>query len=208
MTEIVVIDYGSGNVYSVLRALEAASEKKITLSSDKNKILNASHIVLPGVGAFEACYKQLVAKEETLEALAIAVQSQAKPFLGICVGAQLLAQRGLEYGVCDGLGWLQGESAPLAAEGLPLPHMGWNNLIEVGGGGHVLFDDLEGKDVYFANSFALRGVEEKYIAAKCSYGTDFCAAVQCNNIIGTQFHPEKSQAVGLNFLEKFSRWEA
>jgi glutamine amidotransferase len=206
MAEIVVIDYGSGNVHSVLRALEAVGSNKITLSDEKNKILNASHIVLPGVGAFEACYKQLIEKEAPLAALQQAVLVQAKPFLGICVGAQLVAQRGLEWGSCPGLGWMEGESAALEAHGLALPHMGWNNLKQVAQ--HFLFDDLEGKNVYFANSFALRGVEKKYIAAKCSYGEDFCAAVQCGNIIGTQFHPEKSQTVGLDFLEKFSKWTA
>lgn len=208
MQQILVIDYGSGNVYSVLRALEAVAENnKILFSDDPQEILSASHIILPGVGAFEACYQQLVAKKETCAAMTKAVREQGKPFLGICVGAQLLAQRGLEYGESAGLGWIDGESAALEnTEGLPLPHMGWNNLSEVSD--HPMFAPMEGKDVYFANSFALRGVAQKKIAAKSFYGAPFCAAVCADNILGTQFHPEKSQKVGLDFLSRFMQWKA
>ncbi len=207
MAEIVVIDYGAGNVYSVLRSLEAVSQKdKIILSDNQNEILNASHIVLPGVGAFGACFQALKAKTKTIDALQKAVREQGKPFLGICVGHQLLAQRGLEYGESSGLGWVQGECAPLAnTQDLPLPHIGWNNLKEVST--HELFNPMAEQDVYFVNSFALRDVPPEYIAAQCFYGENFCAALHCDNVIGTQFHPEKSQQVGLSFLHRFIRWK-
>lgn len=209
MADIVIIDYGSGNVRSVARSLDVVSEKhSIVLSADRDKILNASHLVLPGVGAFEACYLSLTktCKGETLEALCLGVLEQAKPFLGICVGHQLLAKKGLEFGSSIGLGWIDGVSAPLErVDGLVLPHMGWNSLNFVSP--HYLFAPMVKKDVYFAHSFAISEIDEKYITATCNYGKDFCAAIACDNIIGTQFHPEKSQTVGLAFLKRFIEWK-
>jgi len=207
MSDIVIIDYDSGNLRSVMQALLAASEHKhVALTDDPQKIANASHLVLPGVGAFEACQRQLAQKPDTLAALQHAVREQAKPFLGICVGMQRVAERSLEYGTTQGLGWIKGEIRPLPPSAdYVVPHMGWNNLhLETP---HALFAPMADEDVYFAHSFALYDAEPHMIAAHCDYSTRFCAAIACDNMIGTQFHPEKSQQIGLAFLHRFLNWQ-
>ncbi len=208
MTSVVIIDYGSGNLRSVARALmEVAEIEKIEVSADLKKILAATRLVLPGVGAFEACRVGLHQPPGLVEALTQAVCERKVPFLGICVGMQLMAERGLEYGESLGLGWIQGEAAPLDVneKNLALPHMGWNNLRLTQK--HPLFDEMEEQDVYFAHSFALRQLNSKNIVALSDYGQPFPAAIICGNMIGTQFHPEKSQRVGLGFLRRFLNWQ-
>ena len=208
MTSIVIIDYGSGNLRSVSRAVMAVAEtEKVEVSADPKKIREATRLILPGVGAFEACRAGLHQVDGLVEALTHAVCVDKAPFLGICVGMQLMAARGLEYGESPGLGWVQGEAAQLEVENenLALPHMGWNNLRLTQR--HSLFDEMEGENVYFAHSFALSGVHDDNIAALADYGRPFPAAIVCANMVGTQFHPEKSQRVGLDFLRRFLSWQ-
>ncbi len=208
MTSTIIIDYGSGNLRSVARALMAvAPDEAVEVSADPEKIRSAARLVLPGVGAFEACRAGLHERCGLVSALVDAVQTRQVPFLGICVGMQLMAERGLEYGHSDGFGWIRGEAAPLEPkdDNLPLPHMGWNNLQLKKS--HPLFDGMEGQNVYFAHSFALRHVDSDNIAATSDYGQIFVAAVVCANMVGTQFHPEKSQKAGLELLRRFLNWQ-
>lgn len=204
MRNIVIVDYGSGNLRSVMHAVAAVCEKRNVILSDHPKdIASATHIILPGVGAFNACRLALEKKKGVLEALQRAVREQGRPFLGICVGMQLMAERSLEYGHHQGLGWIHGEIEPLP-KNRTIPHMGWDEIALAQP--HALFDEMDGHDAYFAHSFALRQSEEAHIIARCTYGVNFCAAVARDNMIGTQFHPEKSQAIGLAFLKRFLNW--
>ena len=205
MTKIAIIDYGSGNLHSVARAFSTLiGERDVFLTDDETIINQASHLVLPGVGAFEACRTRLAQKDGLMECLDHNVRQSAKPFLGICVGMQLMAQKGLEYGEHSGLGWIDGTARILEGSQKRLPHMGWNDLKVPNA--HPLFSPLQGEDVYFAHSFALDDVSPKKIAAYCDYGGDFCAAIAFENMIGVQFHPEKSQKIGLRFLNDFVSW--
>ena len=218
MTSTIIIDYGSGNLRSVARALIAVAEAEtdiIEVSADPEKVRKAARLVLPGVGAFEACRAGLGRQRGLVSALTHSVCERHVPFLGICVGMQLMAERGLEYGESPGFGWIQGEAAALPinsppkdekkGETLALPHMGWNNLRQTQK--HPLFDGMDGQNVYFAHSFALRNLNEDNIAATSDYGQPFVAAVVCANMIGTQFHPEKSQKAGLELLRRFLNWQ-
>jgi len=214
---IAVIDYGSGNLRSAAKALErvAPGGIKIHITADPEDLKRASHIVLPGVGAYGDCMRGLASISGMLEALSEEVQVKKKPFLGICVGMQLLFERGHEHGVNNGLGWLKGEVKGLGmrheglenqsqvpeAQSLKIPHMGWNELTMTP---HPLLAGIDtGAHAYFVHSYHAAGSPD--VIATTSYGQTIAAVVAKGNIMGTQFHPEKSQETGLRLLSNFVR---
>lgn len=207
---LVIIDYGSGNLRSVEKATERAAReaglaRHIEVSDDPAVIRNADRLLLPGVGAFAACMAGLAAREGALEALEHAVLVERRPFLGICVGMQLLATQGLEYGSSQGLGWIQGTVAPLdATPAYRSPHMGWNQVEAVAR--HPVFEGLDGEAFYFAHSYHFVADNDAHRLAAVQHGRSLTALVSRDNIIGAQFHPEKSQRAGLLFLTNFLRW--
>ncbi len=215
---IAVVDPGSGNLASVTRALDRAAGMagialRTAVTRDWAEAGQADRLILPGQGAFAACMRGLLALPGMVETLEERVRGRGIPLLGICVGMQVLAERGLEHGETPGLGWIGGEIAPMApAPGpdgapLPLPQMGWNTL-GFAAGGHPLLDGLRpGCHAYFVHSYALRGGEAAEAVASTDYGGPVVALVARGNIAGTQFHVEKSQAVGLTILANFLRWE-
>ena len=211
MTRIVaLIDYGSGNLRSAEKALARAADEHATghdirVTSDLEIVVEAERIVLPGVGAFADCMRGLSAVPGMVEALNESVMVRGRPFLGICVGMQLMARVGREFGDTQGLGWIDGEVVRLTPNdpNLKIPHMGWNELHLRAR--HPLFEDIEeGAHAYFVHSFELRARE--HVLATADYGGAVTAAIGRDNLFGTQFHPEKSQAVGLQFLANFLRW--
>jgi glutamine amidotransferase len=209
MQRVALIDYGSGNLRSaekaLLRVAEGAAE--IVVTDDPEAVARADRIVLPGVGAFAACMSALKARPGVIEAMTEAVRGEGKPFLGICVGMQLLATRGLEFGVTAGLDWVPGDVKKLepADPSIKVPHMGWNGLVEVAD--HPLFAPLQsGEAVYFTHSFAIFPKEAADVTAKVDHGRRFPAAVARGNVAGVQFHPEKSQKPGLALLQRFLEW--
>ncbi len=213
MTRLAIIDYGSGNVRSVQRALEAAANHfeiplTVTLTDDPDRIRHADRIVLPGVGHFADCAAGLAARSGVSEALNEAVFRSRRPFLGVCVGMQLMADVGREDVETRGLGWIPGvvERLKPSDPALPVPHMGWNVLIDMKS--HPVLNGL-GPDphVYFVHSYAMAPEIRDHIAARCDYGGKFVAAVARDNLFGTQFHPEKSQRLGLALLANFLRWK-
>jgi glutamine amidotransferase len=208
--KIAVVDYGSGNLASASRALELAAvraglEATVEVTADPAVVEAADRIVLPGQGAFADCAAGLVAVPGMRDAIESAT-SRGTPFLGICVGMQLMAQRGLEHAVTPGFGWIKGDVAEMPAPGLRLPQMGWNGLDFVPGV-HPLLDGLAPDDhVYFVHSYALvRGAPSETIATT-DYGGSVPAIVVSGNRAGTQFHVEKSQDVGIRLLTNFLRW--
>ncbi len=214
---IAVVDPGSGNLASVLRALErAAGSVGIALSAgitrDPADVLAADRIILPGQGAFAACMRGLTALPGMVAALERRVLRDRAPLLGICVGMQILAERGLEHGVTPGLGWIGGEIAPMsprdaAGDPLPLPQMGWNTLDFPSADAHPLLAGLTpGAHAYFVHSYALAGGDAAQIAATTDYGGPVVALVARGTIAGTQFHVEKSGETGLAILANFLRW--
>jgi glutamine amidotransferase len=213
MSTLAIIDYGSGNVRSVRRAIEAAATHAglpldVALTDDPQTIAAADRIVLPGVGHYADCAEGLAARTGVIEAMTEAVFSRGKPFLGVCVGMQLMADVGREDVETPGLGWIEGavERLDPADPGLPIPHMGWNTLVDMKP--HPLLADLgPSPEVYFVHSYALRAEEEDDVAAWCDYGGRFVAAVAKGNMFGTQFHPEKSQVAGQRLLAAFLRWK-
>ena len=213
---VAVIDPGSGNLASVLRALDRAAEMagtpvEASITRDAAEAAAADRLILPGQGAFAACMRGLQSLPGMVEVLEWRVRGQGVPLLGICVGMQILAERGLEHGVTPGLGWIAGEMAPMEPKDpggapLPLPQMGWNTLAFVPGG-HPLLDGIRpGEHAYFVHSYALRGARAEEVAATTDYGGPVVAIVARGNIAGTQFHVEKSAAVGLRILANFLRW--
>jgi glutamine amidotransferase len=213
---VAVIDYGSGNLHSAAKALERAaresgSNEVIKVTRDPDEVRRADRIVLPGVGAFADCKKGLDAVPGMIEAMTDAVKKQGKPFFGICVGMQLLAERGRENVVTEGLGWLRGEVDRIAPadKTLKIPHMGWNTLDAKRA--HPLFDGIElgpqGLHAYFVHSYQLRPADNDDLVAEADYGGPVTAAVAHGNIAGSQFHPEKSQKLGLALLANFLRWK-
>jgi glutamine amidotransferase len=210
MMHIAVVDYGSGNLASASRALALAAERAgieaiVEVTADPSVVAKAGRIVLPGQGAFADCALGLGAVSGMREAIETAT-GRGTPFLGICVGMQLMAERGLEHTVTPGFGWIKGDVAEMAAPGLRLPQMGWNGLDFVPGS-HPLLDGLEPDDhVYFVHSYALvHGASDETIATT-EYGGAVPAIVVAGNRAGTQFHVEKSQAVGIRLLSNFLRW--
>ncbi len=207
---IAVVDCGSGNLASVTRALACAAEREgieasIEVGDRPAALAAADRIVLPGQGAFATCARGIAAVPGLRAALDGALEA-GTPFLGICVGMQLMAQRGLEHSITEGLGWIEGDIAQLDAPGLRLPQMGWNAL-DFTPGAHPLLDGLTpGDHVYFVHSYALRGYDKADVVATTSYGGTVPALVAKANRAGTQFHVEKSQEVGLRILANFLRW--
>lgn len=212
MASVALIDYGSGNLRSAEKALARAASEHATgheiVVTDKPEIARAAErIVLPGVGAFADCMKGLASLQGMVDALADAVLKRGVPFLGICVGMQLLADVGREFGDHAGLGWITGDVVRMTPSdpALKIPHMGWNELAIVQP--HPLFKGIAtGDHVYFVHSFVIRPKATEEIIATANYGGTFAAAVGRGNIVGTQFHPEKSQVVGLKLLANFLRW--
>jgi glutamine amidotransferase len=210
MTQTVaLIDYGSGNLRSAEKALIRAADGKseIVVTHDPDTVANADRVVLPGVGAFAACMSALEARSGVIEAMTEAVHGKGAPFLGICVGMQLLASRGLEFGETPGLDWIAGDVRLLepADPAIKIPHMGWNSLSDVAD--HPVFLGLrDGQTVYFTHSFAFFPRDSADVAAYVAHGERFPAAVARGNVAGVQFHPEKSQAVGLDLLARFLEW--
>ena len=205
---VALIDYGSGNLRSAQKALaRVADAQQVVVTADPGEVAGAGRIVLPGVGAFGDCMAGLSAIPGMIDALRLAVLERGVPFLGICVGMQLLAGVGREFGDHAGLGWIPGEVARLAPSDPPLkiPHMGWNEL-RIAHPHPVLAGIETGADVYFVHSYAMRPADPSHVLATADYGGAFAAMVGRDNIVGTQFHPEKSQAVGLALLANFLAW--
>lgn len=205
---IVVIDYGSGNLRSVVKALEHVAEKgtTISLSSESKALEDATHIVLPGVGAFGDCAEGLQSLAGMKEALEHAVFTDKKPFLGICVGMQLLAEQGLEHGAHQGLGWIKGKVVSIDDQNgsLKIPHMGWNELVIKQS--HPIFEGIKSGDhAYFVHSYHFECEEKTCIIGEVEYGAPLVAVLAKDNIVATQFHPEKSQEAGLQLLRNFMR---
>lgn len=206
---IAIVDYGSGNTFSMINALQSAapSDVRICLTSDPVVLRDADRIVLPGVGAFAECKRRLEASE-ALPALTEVVRS-GRPFLGVCVGMQILADTGEEFGVTPGLGWIPGTTRRLQVQGnsskhVKLPHVGWSP-IKIRS--TALFDGIAANDhFYFVHSYALQCRDADHVAAEAEYAETFTAAVLNENIFGCQFHPEKSAHCGLRILQNFCRW--
>jgi imidazole glycerol-phosphate synthase subunit HisH len=213
MSTVALIDYGSGNLASAAKALARAANGKsdIVTTADPQVVLDAERIVLPGVGAFADCMKGLSAVPGMVEALRDKVLKEGAPFLGICVGMQLMATVGVEFGRHAGLGWIAGEVVKITPNDFPsneplkIPHMGWNELkFEQD---HALLDGIApGSHAYFVHSFQLKPTLPDDLIATTDYGGPLTAMVGNENIAGTQFHPEKSQATGIKLLENFLRW--
>lgn len=209
---VALIDYGSGNLRSAEKALaraaaDSGSGHEILVTSDAGRIAEAERIVLPGVGAFADCMAGVSAIPGMIDALKDKVLKRGTPFLGICVGMQLLADVGREYGDHKGLGWIPGDVVKLepAEPRLKVPHMGWNALTLQQP--HAMFEGMaDGTDVYFVHSYIIRPSVPAHILATTDYAGSIPAIVGRDNIVGTQFHPEKSQAEGLAFLERFLKW--
>jgi glutamine amidotransferase len=208
----VLIDYGSGNLRSAAKAFERAAQESgvattIKVSSDAADVRAADRVVLPGVGAFADCRQGLAALPGMEEALEETVRQRGRPFLGICVGMQLMAERGLEFTVTEGLGWLAGEVVAIQPcdAALKVPHMGWNEL--VGHADHpVLAGIAAGTHAYFVHSYRFACAQPGDLLASVDYGGEIAAVVGRDNMIGTQFHPEKSQQAGLALIGNFLRW--
>ncbi len=208
--KVAVIDYGSGNIASASRGLALAAERaglavEVAVTADPEDVARADRLVLPGQGAFADCVGGLRAIPGLWDAIEYGT-GRGRPFLGICVGMQLMAERGLEHTVTPGFGWISGEIAPLEAPGLRLPHMGWNAL-QFRPGSHELLDGLApGDHAYFVHSYALLEGRADQVTATTDYGGPVVAMVAVGNRAGTQFHVEKSQEVGLRILLNFLRW--
>lgn len=212
---VAIVDYGSGNLHSAAKAFERAAREAglgaaVAVTSDPDRVARADRVVLPGVGAFADCRRGLDAVPGMAEALEEAVREQGKPFLGICVGMQLMATRGLEHETTLGLDWIPGDVAAIEPDDatLKIPHMGWNTLDA--GRVHPLLAGIEtgedGLHAYFVHSYALQADRPEDVVATASYGGPVTAVVARDNLAGTQFHPEKSQALGLRLIANFLRW--
>jgi glutamine amidotransferase len=212
---VAVVDYGSGNLHSAVKALERAAREAgtetIVLTRDPDAVARADRIVLPGVGAFADCKRGLDAVPGMVDAMTDAVRKKGRPFFGICVGMQLLADRGRENEVREGLGWIPGEVDRIAPAdpALKIPHMGWNTLAQQKP--HPLFEGIPlgpyGLHAYFVHSYNLKPADKDDLVAEADYGGAVTAAVARGNVAGTQFHPEKSQRLGLAVLANFLRWK-
>jgi len=200
MIKVCILDYGSGNVKSVLNLFSSIT-KNIVVSNNPTEIQKATHIILPGVGAFSAAMRK-IHERLPIDILEEVVLGNKRPFLGICVGMQVLATRGMEFGECRGLGWIDGIVEKIETQHLPLPHIGWNNISQKRES--PLLDGLRtDSDFYFVHSYALRLEENQQILATTNYEEEFCSILQQDNIYGVQFHPEKSQQAGINLAKNF-----
>jgi glutamine amidotransferase len=199
---ICVLNYGSGNVKSVFNALQFL-DYEVKISNEPDDIKNCSHLILPGVGAFGASMQKIL-NQIPIDLLEVEVITKGKPFLGICVGMQVLADFGLEFGENKGLGWIHGIVEKIQSGDLPLPHIGWNNIITKKN--NPLLNNLKDfRDFYFVHSYVLNSVDENYIVAQTEYGEIFNSVIQKDNIYGIQFHPEKSQKAGQLILDNFMK---
>ncbi|CAO3449110.1 Imidazole glycerol phosphate synthase amidotransferase subunit HisH [Azospirillum argentinense] len=212
METVALIDYGSGNLRSAAKALERAAAGchasfQVLVTSDADAVRKADRVVLPGVGAFADCKRGLSEVPGMLDALDEVVHGKGRPFLGICVGMQLMAERGREYGVTEGLGWIKGEVVKLepADPTLKIPHMGWNEL-DVRREHPLLAGLPERAHAYFVHSYRFAVERPEDVIASADYGGPFAAVVGRDNLVGTQFHPEKSQETGLALVANFLTW--
>lgn len=209
---IAIIDYGSGNLHSALKAFERVSldaglNRTITLTTEPDRLRAASHIVLPGVGAFADCMAGLMRVDGMVDALNEQVLKRQKPFLGICVGMQMMLDQSLEFGTHVGLGWIGGKVVPIspADTTLKIPHMGWNSL-NINDKSHPLLQHIaDGDHAYFVHSFHAQCDHATHCLATVDYGGTVSACIGKDNMLGTQFHPEKSQRTGLRLIENFMR---
>jgi len=212
---IAIVDYGSGNLHSAAKAFERAARElnsatAIKVTSDPAQVAAASRVVLPGVGAFADCRRGLDEIPGMVEALNENVLQRGRPFFGICVGMQLMAERGREYQVTPGLGWIAGEVDRITPSdpNLKIPHMGWNtlNMLRL----HPLLEEIplgpDGLHGYFVHSYELKTTQRADLIAQADYGGPLTAIVGRDNMVGTQFHPEKSQRLGLKLIANFLRW--
>ena len=213
---VAIVDYGSGNLHSAAKAFERAAREEgltrsILVTNDPDTVARADRVVLPGVGAFADCRRGLDAVDGMVDALEQSVRARGRPFLGICVGMQLMAERGREYEVVQGLGWIPGEVDRITPSDLSLkiPHMGWNTLNECRS--HPLLEGIavgpRGLHAYFVHSFHLRVAERSDLVAEADYGGAVTAVVGRDTFVGTQFHPEKSQRLGLKLIGNFLKWK-
>ena len=199
MSGVALIDYGAGNLQSVLNALKAAGASDIEVTADPAEVVAAKRIVLPGVGAFAHCMGALSAIPGMIDALTQSVIDDGRPFLGICVGMQLMADEGHEHGVTKGLGWIRGAVAPMAVpRGLKIPHMGWNDVVPT-----QVHPLIEAGEAYFLHGYAFEGSD---VLGTTEHGGTVVAAIGRDNLVGVQFHPEKSQRYGVAMLQRFLRW--
>lgn len=198
MIKVVIIDYNMGNVASVEKAIKKIGAE-VLISRNKEQINKATHLILPGVGAFGDGMKNLQ-KLGLTEILNRKVLKDKVPFLGICLGMQLLAKTGYEFGINKGLGWLDGEVVKLETNNLRLPHIGWNQIKPIKK--NSLFKDTPDNNYYFVHSYHLK-CPSILVSSYCNYGQRFVSSIQKENIFGTQFHPEKSQTTGLKLIENF-----
>jgi glutamine amidotransferase len=212
---VAIVDYGSGNLHSAAKALERAARDSgyampVVVTADPHAVRRAERIVLPGVGAFKDCHDGLMSVPGLWECLQEQVITQGKPFLGICVGMQLMASRGLEHDITDGFGWIPGDVKPILPRdpAFKIPHMGWNTLQLQKP--HPLFAEIplgdQGLHAYFVHSYHLDAQDKANVVATADHGITFAAAVGRDNLVGTQFHPEKSQTLGLQVLANFLSW--
>jgi glutamine amidotransferase len=212
---VAIVDYGSGNLHSAAKAFERAAresghDRGIVVTSDPATVACADRIVLPGVGAFADCRRGLDGVPGMLDALNDAVRRKGRPFLGICVGMQLMAERGREYETTEGLGWIPGEVDRIAPNdpALKIPHMGWNTLNPQKP--HPLLDGIAtgaaGLHAYFVHSYHLKPAQRADLVAEADYGGAVTAIVGRDTMVGTQFHPEKSQKLGLKLIANFLKW--
>jgi imidazole glycerol-phosphate synthase subunit HisH len=212
---VAIVDYGSGNLHSAAKAFERAAresgfEQRIAVTSDPNVVIRADRIVLPGVGAFADCRRGLDEIPGMVDALEQSVRKNGKPFFGICVGMQLMAERGREYKVTPGLGWIAGEVDRITSSSpdLKIPHMGWNTLNVLRD--HPLLAGIsvgtKGLHAYFVHSYELKTAKRDDLIAQADYGGPLTAVVGRENMVGTQFHPEKSQRLGLALIANFLKW--
>jgi glutamine amidotransferase len=213
---VAIVDYGSGNLRSAAKAFERVArergyKKDVAVTSDAAAVRTAERVVLPGVGAFAECRRGLDAVPGMVEALEESVRARGTPFLGICVGMQLLAERGFEHGEHQGLGWIEGDvteiESPPSGPSLKVPHMGWNDLTVDAPRHPVLAGVATGAHAYFVHSYAVRAKRNADVLATVAYGRHLAAIVGRDNIVGTQFHPEKSQGVGLRLIGNFLEWK-
>lgn len=208
----VIVDYESGNLHSAEKAFQRMASEvdagRVTVTSDPDVVRRADRIVLPGDGAFPACRKELFDHRGLFEAMEEAVMTHARPFLGICIGMQMLATRGLEYSPTPGFDWISGEVVRIdpADPALKVPHMGWNDLVI--DTPHPVFDGITtGDHAYFVHSYHMQVADPSHLLAHVDYAGPITAIVGRDNILGMQFHPEKSQKTGLRLIGNFLRWQ-
>ena len=212
---VAIVDYGSGNLHSAAKAFERAAresghDQPIVVTDDPDTVRRADRVVLPGVGAFADCRRGLAAVAGMIDALEEVVHRRGRPFFGICVGMQLMAERGREHGVSEGLSWIAGEVDRIAPSdpGLKVPHMGWNTLNPVRT--HPLLDGVpvgpDGLHAYFVHSYQFKPSDRADLVAEADYGGPVTAIVGRDTMVGTQFHPEKSQKLGLALIANFLKW--